>query len=314
MHLGSLLSKRLAQFKMDQSGWAKAVCPFHKDTKPSFFVNMRSGYFHCFGCGVKGWLQELLDRLNIRSYKAEYFVKQWGAHRAPLRDPHEVNHLPDYILGAYKKCPTRLLDAGFEKQLLEEYEIGFDSHLYRITFPIRDATGKLAAISGRNLQGEPKYQVYTYEEEFPEYAPRPKDNLYNLHRLTKRLADPDQDHRPLFIVEGFKACLWLAQHGYDAVALVGARMTDNQKRLLSKYDVQLALFLDNDGAGRAATVVNYLELSRLQISKVVEYPDGAMQPDDLKGDDLHAVLETPTEFRHWYNRTDLDTQNMRRAK
>lgn len=310
MHLGSLLSKRLAQFKMDQSGWAKAVCPFHKDTKPSFFINMRTGYAHCFGCGLKMGLQELLDRLGIRSFKAEYFVKQQAKRQ--LRDPHEVNHLPDYILGAYKQCPIRLLEAGFDKQLLEEYEVGFDKGLFRITFPIRDIKGGLAAVSGRNLQGQPKYQIYTYEEEFPEYSPRPKDNLYNLHRVAKRLEDPEQDNKPLYVVEGFKACLWMAQHGYDAVALVGAQMTRNQKRLLSRYDVPLALFLDNDGAGRAATVVNYLELSKLQFARVVEYPEGAMQPDDLKGDLLHKTVETPQEFRHWYAQTDLDTQHMRR--
>lgn len=464
MHLTSLLSKRLSQFKVENSGWAKAVCPYHKDTKPSFFINLSTGYAHClageteviteegvfpikdlagktvklltsrfsgrqgywvdapiksygrqqlwrvelsrnrvrktvyatkehrwfirenkktkgrtterlkaghrlayvfptpgrtlkrsgaermgwvvksveptdrveevycaevegthsfalqdniltgncFGCGIKVDLQQLLDRLNIRSIRADHFIKQWGRRKREIRSPNEVNHLPDYILGAYYKCPSRLLKAGFSKELLREHEVGFDTGLYRITFPIRSLDGRLAAVSGRNLQGEPKYQIYTYEEIFPEYSPRPKDHLYNLHKVAGRLEDPSQDSRPLYVVEGFKACLWLVQHGYDAVALTGAQMTRQQKKLLSKYDIQLVLFLDNDSAGRAATVVNYLELSKFQFARVVEYPEDAMQPDDLKGDDLHRALETPKEFRSWYENTDLDTQNMRR--
>lgn len=312
MHLTSILSKKLARFKVENNGWAKSLCPFHTDSRPSFFVNLHSGYAHCFGCGVRMGLQELLDKLNVHTFKAEHFIKQWGAQRKEVPNPNEVNYLPSYILGAYRACPVRLLNAGFEKQLLREFEVGFDYSLYRITFPIRDISGQLAAVSGRNLQGEPKYQVYTYEDEFPEYAPKPKRHLYNLYRLIKGLEQPDR-RRPLYVVEGFKACLWVAQHGYDVVATMGAQMTDAQRALLSRYDVPLVLFLDNDEAGRAATVVNYLELSKLQFAKVVEYPQGAMQPDDLKGDDLHKTLENPKEFRRWYYELPQSTKEVRRS-
>ena len=281
---------------MTSGGWSKAVCPFHKDTKPSFFINLQSGYWHCFGCGAKGWLQQLLDKLAIKSIKAEDVVSK---HIPERRKPGEVNHLPNYILGAYYACPSRLLSAGFEKDLLREYEVGFDSGLLRITFPIRSMDGKLVAVSGRNLQGEPKYQVYTYDEEFPEYVPRPKEHLYNHHRVIAGLESDSKD--PLFVVEGYKACLWLVQHGYPAVALMGAQMTKQQRKLLSMYDVPLVLCLDNDEAGRAATISNYLELSRSAIAKVVEYPAGIKQPDDMPADLLHETLATPKEFRRYYH-------------
>jgi DNA primase len=280
---------------MTSGGWAKAVCPFHKDSKPSFFVNLQSGYAHCFGCGRKMGLQELLDKLNIKSVKAEDVVTK---KLPPRRVANEVNDLPDYILGAYYSCPTRLVSAGFQKQLLREFEVGFDSGLFRITFPIRDMHGKLVAVSGRNLEGEPKYQVYTYEEEFPEYVPRPKDHLYNLHRVFNTLTEKDN---PLYLVEGYKACLWLAQHGYNAVALMGAQMTKTQRKLITMFDVPLVLCLDNDDAGRAATVVNYLELSRSILSRVVEYPAGMKQPDDMPADLLHETLNNPQEFRRFYH-------------
>ncbi len=32
----------------------KGICPFHPDSDPSFSVNKREQYFHCFGCGVGG--------------------------------------------------------------------------------------------------------------------------------------------------------------------------------------------------------------------------------------------------------------------
>jgi DNA primase len=32
----------------------RACCPFHEDRNPSFSVNPRGQYFHCFGCGAGG--------------------------------------------------------------------------------------------------------------------------------------------------------------------------------------------------------------------------------------------------------------------
>ena len=32
----------------------KALCPFHEENTPSFSINPRGEYFHCFGCGAGG--------------------------------------------------------------------------------------------------------------------------------------------------------------------------------------------------------------------------------------------------------------------
>ena len=34
--------------------WKQALCPFHKDTKPSLRVRLDSGSFCCMACGAKG--------------------------------------------------------------------------------------------------------------------------------------------------------------------------------------------------------------------------------------------------------------------
>ena len=299
MRLSNVLAKKLQGFRPGASGWASALCPFHKDSTPSFFVNLSTGRSHCFGCSWKGSLQELLHRLHIRSITAQELLPKGHKHIV-RRDPDEVNVLPNYILGAYRKCPSSLVRAGFDKRLLASYDIGFDQENYRITFPIRAIGGQLAAVSGRNLQGKPKYQVYEeeYEEIVPNYKPRPKDHLWNLHNLDDKIRQDGVD--VLYLVEGYKACLWMIQHGYDAVASMGAGMTRRQVSLLSKYDVPLVLFLDDDEAGRMATLFNYLELSRTQIARVVAYPEGAKQPDDLDAETLKQTLENPQEFRRWF--------------
>lgn len=49
--------------KLVKSGAAfKGCCPFHNEKSPSFYVNPKGQYFHCFGCGASGdvfkWLQD----------------------------------------------------------------------------------------------------------------------------------------------------------------------------------------------------------------------------------------------------------------
>jgi hypothetical protein len=36
------------------SEWRSALCPFHKDTKPSLRVRIENGAFCCLACGEKG--------------------------------------------------------------------------------------------------------------------------------------------------------------------------------------------------------------------------------------------------------------------
>ena len=34
--------------------WRDAICPFHKDTKPSLRVNIECGAYRCMACGARG--------------------------------------------------------------------------------------------------------------------------------------------------------------------------------------------------------------------------------------------------------------------
>lgn len=41
--------------KLKGSGaWRDAICPFHKDTKPSLRINVEKGAYRCMACGAHG--------------------------------------------------------------------------------------------------------------------------------------------------------------------------------------------------------------------------------------------------------------------
>src|SRR5258708_10022292 len=68
---------------LEKRGWTKwrrtgreeiaGLCPLHRETKPSFFVNRRKGVFYCHGCGRGGdviRLMQLLEGLSFRQARA----------------------------------------------------------------------------------------------------------------------------------------------------------------------------------------------------------------------------------------------------
>ncbi len=54
---------RYVELKRNGARWV-APCPFHQETKPSFYVNEGMGMFYCFGCQASGDIFEFYSRIN----------------------------------------------------------------------------------------------------------------------------------------------------------------------------------------------------------------------------------------------------------
>lgn len=302
-------------------------CPFHKggmEKKPSFYMNTRNGVFYCHSCHVSGGFSTFLRMVGMTRQQIDHILEDVEfespdqIERRRLREdvsrtPHRLN---EALLGVFQFCPTDLVRAGFDKQLMKELEVGFDKEQMRIIFPIRDLHGALAGLAGRTVVDDyPRYKVYksedimAYAPDDPEVKARYKrydikshNYLWNMHRVYPKIFMGDLD--ALVIVEGYKACLWLLQHGVDnTVALQGSRMSWAQERILSRLDCTFILFLDNNDAGK--TGVSDMGDRLMRRGKKVlccYYPDEfdeAAQPDDLDEETIYEVLDTATTLRHW---------------
>jgi hypothetical protein len=74
----------------------KAKCPFHKDKKPSFSVNLKDGSWNCFsGCG-KGGVLELIAKYDSKT--PEEILDAWadkkGLHRANQKSKQDSTSIP----------------------------------------------------------------------------------------------------------------------------------------------------------------------------------------------------------------------------
>jgi DNA primase len=270
-------------------------CPFHKggeERKPSFSVNVDLGVYHCFTCHETGSIRTLLKKLDLPRAQIDSELaiiqpelerhaqnfKLEKQHSFVNNDPFRADYvLPESLLGVYDWCPTMLVEKGFDQAVLRQMDVGFDRTNFRITYPIRDMYGNLAGFSGGvtpwTAQQMPKYKVYEgrrkgfnnrwiqsdfgewFDEKHPDYHFENHDFLWNYDEVfASAMAMSDPSYR-VYVVEGFKACLWMLQNGFKTtVALMGSYISDRQQQMLHRLGCTVVLCLDNDDAGRRATL------------------------------------------------------------
>ncbi|HSL17706.1 MAG TPA: DNA primase [Methylomirabilota bacterium] len=153
----------------------------------------------------------------------------------------------------------------------------YDRFRNRLTFPVRDAEGRLIAFGGRILgEGEPKY---LNSPESPLFHKR--STLFCLDRARRAMADVGET----VVVEGYFDCFSLHRVGVTrAVATLGTALTPEHARLLKRRigaDGRVVLCYDADAAGRRAAAAGARVLLETGIAVVVAPLPPDTDPDDV---------------------------------
>jgi DNA primase len=290
-------------------------CPLHGEVQgkstPSFSFREDTGAWHCFAnCGGGGFAYFLkllgksrpfIDKTmeKLRPHLASVPKKSPAALRTGLfQTPYP---LPERILGLFDRCPENLLEAGFSEDVLFDHDVGYDETRERITWPIRDIQGTLAGISGRGFKPGERYKIYDAELRemgFANYSFEKSAYLWRWEKVYSSVFFGDEK-QTVYLTEGFKACLWLVQHGYpNTVALMTSSMSDVQASFFEKLGANIVLCLDGDWPGlKGAAKIGY-RLPGCDI-RVVSYPPQVHQPDDLSPQQLHDLIGKASAFHNW---------------
>lgn len=295
-----------------------AVCPFHvkpdgsPERNPSFWMSLKSGHWLCHSCHQRGDLREFLKLVGVpprvidlmyagllEDASQELVPKPKVQRLKVLRANEPI--IPEEALGLFDLCPIALENEGFNEEVLHSFDVGYDERNGYITFPLRDFTGRLIGIRGRSTRPYgPRYKTYGPQEYrawgLPEAQPPKTDWLWNFSRVAPLVYI---ENRPsIFVVEGFKAAMWLHQWGWpDVVALGGSTMSEAQQMMLERLGGIIYLFLDNDDAG----VKGRKEISRRLVHslevRIVTYD--APQPTDMGREAIMQALERSSSYFRW---------------
>lgn len=301
-----------------------AVCPFHRkldgsfESRPSFAMSLLTGLYFCHSCQEKGNLYTFLREVGVPRDQIEngyrVLIDQASRNLPKPTDPTKPNvvslsPIPAGLLGLLDFCPTALVEDGFEIDTLRRFEVGFDDVHKRITFPLRDLSGQLVGISGRDIYNRwPKYKIY--DEEYVVWGLPPRIGwdkrtvLWNAHRVYPA-AFLSNEPVEIVVVEGFKACMWAYQSGlHDTVALLGTYLSQEQQWILERMGATIYLFGDNNIPGWRGTVKTGMKLQRCLRVKVMEYPERLTdeedaQPDSLTVEEMHEAKRAALDFPIW---------------
>lgn len=281
------------------------LCPFHEESKGSFYASTSKNAFHCFGCKKKGNILDFVavkEGVTIR--EAAVLIQGWfniasqNAIEAPqtareaqngTQAPSDQENSPlTFVLRNLDAKHPYLKERGVNKETVEHFGIGYCSRGLmkgRIAIPVHNEIGELVAYAGR-YPGEPPEGDERYK--LPQGFVKSRV-VFNLHQAGEIGRD-----KGLIVVEGFFDVFRVSQAGYpNVVALMGSHLSPTQKELLVDSlgpQGKLTLLFDADDAGLACQAQCLEELSSQLFVKPVRLPEGGHQPDELTDEQILQLL------------------------
>lgn len=162
----------------------------------------------------------------------------------------------------------------------------------RLTLPIKNITGSIAAFAGRSLDGAPPKYLNSAESDIF----HKRGTLFNIDKAKDLIKK-----NGCIIVEGYFDVMRLYKSGYrNAVAPMGTALTAEQINFIKRYSSDITVIFDGDEAGEKAA---YRSLENFVSSGV--FPKAVFLPKD-EDPDSFLLKKGSEEFGKIYDcRADL---------
>jgi len=286
------------------------LCPYHNDTKPSFSMTLqhhKKGLFNCFSCGSHGNLWTLLKDfsddpyglLGIEKGKTKNYdhnalfnkslrtVKKKEIKKSPDPEPdiELYNQITARKLDPYsiRVCEEYCLSRNITREDIDTYNMFYIDHGYigvsefkeRLVIPIKDETGRVVSVEGRDVtRKETKYKCI-----YPKGS-KIGNTIFNYNNL-----DPK---KLIIFVEGVMDVLAVqkAIPHVQVSTYFGIELSATQKNIIKEFE-EVILLLDSDDGGKRGIILfdkNYGKDFHLAFLK-----DG--DPDDATEDEIREAIE-----------------------
>ena len=295
------------------------LCPFHSEKTPSFSVNPKGRFFHCFGCGASGDVITFYMKIENLDFKdaIKELAQQYGIDinfqkkSDPLIEIHKI--ATDFFHSAIKnsKAAMNYLEhRKIDQAIVDNFLIGYapaDSNLYRkLREKFNEAQIMQSGIFVNGANGV--YNRFTNRIIFPikdaggntiafggrilgsdkdkaKYINSPETKLFSKHRVLYGLDVARKYVRDVgyFIVtEGYMDCLRLQNSGFHtAIATLGTALSKYHLSAIKRYTNKIYLNYDADKAGFSAMMRSAPTIFSSDIDAYVIILDRDDDPDSF---------------------------------
>jgi DNA primase len=229
-----------------------ASCPFPEnhhggDANPSWGMNITTGLWSCFGCGEKGNLEQLIERVvgvdRLEAMRLAYGdlgldeVQSLMSGEAVASVAQMTPLQRDISSWATNEHPY-WHGRGFNDETIGHWQLGYSPEMNRVTVPIW---------ANREIVGWTARRVVETDE--PKWRHSP-----GLSRQSLLFGADDADGDSCIVVEAPLSVVMLWQQGIrNAVATLGCKMSLGQADLIRSRFSNVLMFYDPDDAGRGGT-------------------------------------------------------------
>lgn len=262
-------------------------CPFHEDRRESCAINVDKGVWVCFaGCGQgslkyfiwklsgKPW-NEITEILETQTWELDFFLLDdiLPSENTPVsyQNPVSMQNVPSNHW---------IYERGFTNETIEKW--GCKSNIYSdLLIPIENQSSTTVGWISRRQQAIPKY---LFSKGFAK-----SKNLFGINHL--------YSVETLYVVEGALDAMWLDQHGYSSVAVLGASISPAQINLIGTlHPSEVVLSLDNDEAGRRGVSKATLDMNGRFLLSYLNLPTGYKDVQEIRNVNQLTTVLNNTEL------------------
>jgi DNA primase len=296
----------------------------HGDQSPSAYMNKETTAWMCHGCKRSGnAITFYSDLENVTTQEARTVLQRQYGGKSPDPDNYSImaelerfwkkrkdetvvvksnDHLDDDLLDDYNfdwsaaeradedEVPEEMLymfGRGFSGETLDEWDIGIDYRVERITIPTRDEMGRLVGFKGRAWRKDhkPKYLVMGGQKyDYPRFEK--SQVVFGLDRVIRKHFDKGH----LILCEGELDVIAMHAAGFDtAVCVAGSDLSRKQALLIRRWGQSTTVFFDTDEGGAFGTQKVLGALNPFTSIRVV--PDHEGDPADLQPNEIQQLLD-----------------------
>lgn len=231
---------------------AMILCPFHTETRPGFGINLKTGLYHCFGCGARGNIVSFIRKVEELSSYTEalsLLISKYGIYtNEEVSAPNlafgkkvaavGIQYIDEETLRQWDFRHPYLETRGISEIWQKRFRIGYDQESNAITIPWHDRFGQCVGVKFRSVTGKRFWVLKTGE-----LAPNDV-TLWGINHVVRRR------DTVIAITEAEIDALYAWQI-LPTLAVGTSHISEAQVRELANTNVDTVIIAtDNDAAGR----------------------------------------------------------------